>query len=421
MRTAFEMMPHADAVGTEEFSRVMDSVTGTTASTDNRVKLLTNGDEAFPAMLAAIEGAKKRISMEMYIIRMDSVGRRFVEALSNAAKRGVKVRFLYDALGSRTIGDGDLEALYAAGAEFRVFNPFINWTLVRLNNRNHRKILVVDGRIAFLGGLNLAEDYDGDGTNGWRDSAIMVEGPAALEAERIFEVSWILGGWGFLGKDLPIVGLYHFKGAIDDTLLWLFGQRGTFCIPEHAAIGNGASPVRVVSSAPDRISSPILDMYLLAVNSARKFISITNGYFTPPWVLRRALVNAAKRGVRVRLILQGPTDVPTARTKIVGYYGALLKHGVEIYEWTRSVLHAKTMVVDGIWATVGSANLNRRGFFLNYEANVAVINPQFAAAMERQFEKDLQHCCRVTLEKWKRRSFKQKALEILLMPFAGQF
>ncbi len=399
----------------------MDRITGTTATSGNRAQLLTNGEHAFPEMLAAIDNAEKRISFEIYKIRMDSVGRRFVEALTNAAERGVRVRFLYDAYGSRTVNGRDFAVLRAAGAEVRVFNPVMWWTLLRVNNRDHRKILVVDGRITFVGGLNLGEEYDGNGMNGWRDTVLMVEGPAALDAERVFASSWLQGGRGFIGKDLPVVGFRPLKRALDDPLMWLLGLNGAFCLPEHAPAAEGTAHVRVVASAPDRLTSTIVDKYLLAINSAQRRISITSAYFVPPLILRRAIVDAAKRGVRVRLILQGSSDVSTVRTISIGYYGRLLKHGVEIYKWTRSVLHAKTMVVDGVWATVGSANLDGRALFLSYEANMAVIDPGFAAAMERQFENDLKHCRRVTLKEWKKRPFKQKVVEILLTPFVGQF
>lgn len=421
LRTVFYATPRADGVDTEAFSHAMDQVTGTELVSGNRVKLLVNGEQAFPEMLGALAKAKKRISLEIYKIRMDAVGRRFVKALIDAAKRGVTVRFLYDAYGSRTVSGQDLDALCAAGAEVRIFNPFIWWTLLRVNNRDHRKIIVVDGRIAFVGGLNFAEEYDGNGLNGWRDTAIMVEGPAALEAERVFAESWRQGGIGFIGQDLPLVGFRPLKRVIDDPLIWLLGWNGIFDSAEDAPETNGTVRVRIVSSAPDHLSSTIVDKYLLAINSAQRSISITTAYFVPPLTLRRALVDAAKRGVRVRLILQGSTDVPTVRTVSTGYYGGLLKHGVEIYEWEQSVLHAKTMVVDGVWATVGSANLDGRALFLSYEANVAVVDHTFAVAMEAQFERDLEHCRRVTLDEWKERPFTQKVVQILLTPFVGQF
>jgi cardiolipin synthase len=422
LRTVLHTAPRADSVQTKKFSRTMNRVTGTTATDNNRVQLLTNGDETFPAMLAAIDNAEKCISLDMYKIRMDRLGTLFYRALIRAARRDVRVRFIYDAYGSRSVTYNDFAELIDAGGEVCVFNPILWLTFLRVNNRNHHKILVVDGRIAFLGGLNLAEEYDGDGQNGWRDTAIMIEGPAAHDAEQIFNESWLQGGMGFIGKDLPVVGINHVKRPIDSPLVRLLALEGESCLCcEHDLSTGGTAQVRIVSSDPHSLSSSIVDQYLLAISAARTSIDITCAYFVPPLVLRRALVNAAKRGVRVRLILPGITDVPLVRTVSVGYYGRLLKHGVEIYEWCRSVLHAKTMVVDGVWSTIGSANLDGRALFLSYEANAAAIDRPLAAAMQEQFERDLQYCRRVTLQEWKKWSLSQRVVAILLSPFAGQF
>jgi cardiolipin synthase len=421
LRTVFHTAPRAESVQAAPFSRTMDRVTDTRATDDNRVQLLTNGYETFPAMLAAIEGAEQCISLDMYKIRMDRVGTLFYRALIRAAQRGVRVRFIYDAYGSRKVTYSDFAELIEAGGEVCVFNPVLWLTFLRVNNRNHHKILVVDGHIAFLGGLNLAEEYDGDGRNGWRDTAIMIEGPAAHDAERIFNDSWLQGGMGFIGKDLPVVGINHLKRPIDSPLVRLLALEGESCLCEHDLSTGGTSQVRIVSSDPHSLSSTIVDQYLLAINSARTSIDITCAYFSPPLVLRRALVNAVKRGVRVRLILPGVTDVPLVRAVSVGYYGRLLKHGVEIYEWDTSVLHAKTMVVDGVWSTIGSANLDGRALFLSYEANAAAIDRLLGSAMQEQFERDLQRCRRVTLKEWQERSLTQRIVAILLSPFAGQF
>jgi cardiolipin synthase len=421
LRTVLHTAPRADSVEAQKFLRTMDRVTSTTVTCDNRVQLLTNGDETFPAMLTAIDNAKQCISLDMYKIRMDRVGTLFYRALIRAAQRGVRVRFIYDAYGSRKVIYNDFAELIDVGGEVCVFNPVLWLTFLRVNNRNHHKILVVDGRIAFLGGLNLAEEYDGDGHNGWRDTAIMIEGPAAHDAERIFNESWLQGGMGFIGKDLPFVGINHLKRAVDSPIVRLLDLDAESCLHgQHPAAG-GTAQVRIVSSDPHSWNSTIVDQYLLVINAARKSIDITSAYFVPPLVLRRALVHAAKRGVRVRLILPGVTDFSPVRTVSVGYYGRLLKHGVEIYEWNASVLHAKTMVVDGVWSTIGSANLDGRALFLSYEANAAAIDPPLATAMQEQFERDLRQCQRVTLQAWQERPVTQRIVEILLSPFAGQF
>jgi cardiolipin synthase len=421
LRTVFRTAPHAESVQTQKFSRTMDRVTGTTATGDNRVQLLINGYETFPAMLAAIENAEKSVSLDIYKIRMDRMGTLFYRALIRAAQRGVRVRFIYDAYGSRKVVYNDFAELVDVGGEVCVFNPVLWLTFLRVNNRNHQKILVVDGRIAFLGGLNLAEEYDGDGQNGWRDTAIRIEGPAACDAERIFNESWLQGGMGFIGKDLPVVGINHLKRPFDSPLVKLLDLEGESCLPDQYPAAGGTAQVRIVSSDPHSWNSTIVDQYLLAINSARARIDITCAYFVPPLVLRRALVQAAQRGVRVRLILPGPTDVPLVRTVSVGYYGSLLKHGVEIYEWDSSVLHAKTVVVDGIWSSIGSANFDGRALFLSYEANAVAIDRPLATAIHEQFERDLLHCHRVTLREWQERPLNQRIVAILLSPFAGQF
>jgi cardiolipin synthase len=421
LRTVLHTAPRADSVQATTFARTMDRVTGTKATGDNRVQLLTNGDETFPTMLAAIDNAEQCISLDMYKIRMDRVGTLFYQALIRAAQRGVRVRFIYDAYGSRKVTYNDFAELIDAGGEVCVFNPVLWLTFLRVNNRNHHKILVVDGRIAFLGGLNLAEEYDGDGQNGWRDTAIMIEGPAAHDAEMIFNKSWLQGGMGFIGKDLPIVGINHLKRAVDSPIVRLLDLDAESCLPDQHPAAAGTAQVRIVSSDPHSLSSTIVDQYLLVINSARTSIDITCAYFVPPLVLRRALVNAVKRGVRVRLILPGITDVPLVRAVSVGYYGRLLKHGVEIYEWDTSVLHAKTMVVDGVWSTIGSANLDGRALFLSYEANAAAIDRPLATAMQEQFERDLRRCRRVTLQEWQERPLAQRIVAILLSPLAGQF
>jgi cardiolipin synthase len=421
LRTVLHTAPRADSVEAQKFSPAMDRVTNTKATEGNRVQLLTNGYETFPAMLAAITNAEQRISLDMYKIRMDRVGTLFYRALIKAAQRGVRVRFIYDAYGSRKVTYNDFAELIDAGGEVCVFNPVLWLTFLRVNNRNHHKILVVDGRIAFLGGLNLAEEYDGDGQNGWRDTSVMIEGPAAHDAERIFNESWLQGGMGFIGKDLPVVGINHLKRPFDSPLVRLLDLEGESCLPDQYPTAVGTAQVRIVSSDPHSLSSTIVDHYLLVINAAQKSIDITSAYFVPPLVLRRALVNAAKRGVRVRLILPGVTDASLVRTVSIGYYGRLLKHGVEIYEWTQSVLHAKTMVVDGIWSTIGSANLDGRALFLSYEANAAAIDRPLATALQEQFERDLRHCHRVMLHEWQERPLSQRIIELLLSPFAGQF
>ncbi len=433
MRTLLHISPTASGIGARDFTRRMDEVTGTRNVPGNRVRLLINGGQGFPAMLRGIENARTRISLASYILRMDRLGKRFVRALAEAAGRKVEVRLLLDAFGSKQLVKADLDGLRRAGAMVRFFNPLDRWTLLRINNRIHRKILVIDGTTAFVGGLNLAKEYDGNGRSGWRDTHLMIKGPAAHELEKVFARSWQQGGSGFLGKDLPVVGVNTIKRALDKPLMQVLGKKHPWQPPAPAADAvvsqvvntvepdRGLVPVRIVWSDPDRMASRILDMILLAVNSAHERAWITSGYFVPPRILVRSLVAAARRGVDVRLLLQGVTDEPTTRVLSVGFYGELLGSGVKIYEWRGTVLHAKTVTVDGLWTTIGSCNLDGRALFLNYEANAAVMDRVLAAQMEEQFIRDLENSTPITLADWRQRSFKQKTAEKLLAPVRGQF
>jgi len=420
LQTLFAIKPRSAPPGTLTFEHDMDKLTDTLSSSGNAVRLLTNGDEAFPVMLEAIQNAQHRIAAVTYILTLDRTGRAIIDALAAAGRRGVKVRMLYDDVGSKGLRPSAMPALLEAGVEVRVFNPVKNWTVVRINNRDHRKILVVDGAVAFLGGMNYADEYNGDGINqGWRDTHLRLEGPGARDVENVFASSWLQGGVGFLGKDLPIVGTAGLKRAVEDPLRRLLGQEREET-PSLPAPARSTARVRIVASSPESMASRILDMYLLAINSARKRVWVTNAYFIPPLVLRRAFCDAAARGVDVRMILAGPTDVPAIKILSTRWYGVLLRAGVRIYEWQPSVLHAKCMVVDSVWATVGSANLDSRALFLNYEINAAVTDPEFAAAMERQFQIDLRHCQEITYDEWRQRPFGDRTREILLAPIEGQ-
>jgi len=420
LRTLFHVSPRPDSASRERIEGSMDRVTATRLTHGNLVELLTNGHGAFPEMLSAIHGARQRVSLETFILRLDETGKQFLDALIDAARRGVEVRLLIDSIGSLSVNHGNLAGLLRAGGEVRFFNPFTSWTIARINNRDHRKILVVDGWVAFMGGQNLADNYDGDGFSGFRDTAVRVEGPAALEAERIFAQSWQQGGWGWFGKDLPIVGAGLIKRGMD-TPFRLLGLGNDFKPPVSRQATSGGVGVRAVSSSPDWMASRLLDMYLLAINSARERIYITNSYFVPPAILVRALIEAADRGVDVRLLLPDKPDKPVIGELSRAAWGPLLGHGVRIYEWHHSMLHAKTIVVDGEWSSVGSCNLNSRGFFLNYEANFAITDRAFGAAMERQFLKDIEQAEEITFRRWQRRSLFEKIKEKLFLVLKGQF
>ena len=423
-----------EEVGTPAFEAALDRMTGSRARPEHSARLLQNGDEAYPAMLELINSAKSRISLETYIVDKDATTDRFFTALKEAAARGVEVRVLVDAAGFRRGMVAQLDELSRHGVQARVFNPFFfSWTVIRGNNRDHRKILVVDGCHAILGGINISDEQAGNGVSGWRDTSLLVSGSAALDAEMVFAETWEQGGRGLVGKSLPLACLNPLKRLIDKPILGIrdaSSSRGRFR-PESCRERGETAPAfeyqcsgataRVVASAPDRRNSATYDLAIVGINGARERLDMSYAYFVPPLSVRRAILRAAERGVRVRLLLPGVTDVRWVREIGMKFYGELLRAGVEIHEWPHPILHAKTMAVDGKWLTVGSANMDGRSYFLNYEANLAVTDAALAEEAHRRFEEDLQSASRLTLEEWEARDMRQRLREVFLTPLAGQY
>lgn len=428
----------SEAAGTPAFEDGLDLYTQSRAHQDTAALILENGDEAYPAMLDLIASARERISLETYIIENDDTTDRFFDALRDAARRGVTVRVLVDAAGFKRGMVAHLRDLREDGIETRVFNPFLlSWTVIRGNNRDHRKILVVDGKHAVLGGINLSDDQLGDGVSGWRDTSLLVSGPVALDAERVFAETWEQGGRAWLGRNLPVICLNPLKRAVDAPFLplrdQLFDTRPfvpTALSPPPGYEAEEQPPVpyqshtasvRVVASSPDRANSPIYDLTILAIHGARERIDVACAYFVPPNALRHALAAAARRGVRIRLLLPGVTDVRFVREFGMRFYGELLEAGIEIHEWPYPILHSKTMAVDGKWLMVGSANMDGRSYFLNYEAVLAASDETLARIAHSRFEEDLTKAKPLTLAEWQTRPASQRAFETLTIPFAGQY
>ncbi len=410
----------SEAVGTPAFEAALDCYTESVALPVGERQLLQNGGEAYPAMLELINNAEKTISFETYIIENDRTTDEFFDALKKAAERGVKVRVLVDAAGFHRSFIAHLNELSEHGVEGRVFNPFfLSWTLVRGNNRDHRKILVADGCRAVLGGINLSDIQQGDGKTGWRDTSLLISGPGAAVAEQVFEQSWQQGGRGWLGKDTPIVTLNPIKRALDAPFVQ--AADAVTPMPCDATAATDGATVRVVASSPGTVNSPTYDLAILSVLGARERLDIASAYFVPPLNLRRALLAAAERGVRVRLLLPQVTDVMLVREMGMRFYDEFLEAGIEIYEWPYPILHAKTLVADGKWLVVGSANMDSRSYFLNYEANLALLDNVLAEQAHAQFERDMADAQALTLETWRARSIKQRLKETVLIPLAGQF
>ncbi|MRG95323.1 cardiolipin synthase ClsB [Polyangium spumosum] len=347
----------------------------------HRLRLLQDGAQAFPAMLEAIAHARSTLCLETYILRDDHVGQTFACALAERARAGVEVNLLYDAWGS-SVSSEYVEGLREAGARVVAFRPVLhalqNRKLLRhVVRRNHRKSLIVDSQIAFTGGINLCDDYaprDLGGALPWRDTHLALEGPAAMELQYYFLRTWKKA-----------------KGpALDEPLYSLASRR-----PDPR--------VRVITSDVHRGRAGIRDAYRAAIKKATRRIWITNAYFLPSLGFLHALSEAAKRGVDVRIMVPGTTDVPAVLHASRSIYGRLLEAGARLYEWKGRVLHAKTAVIDGYWSTVGSSNLDMQSLRQNLEANALVEDERFGLAMEAMFLSDVPHCEEVTASRWEKR------------------
>jgi cardiolipin synthase len=379
-------MPYRFGSGPESPAETMTALTVATdhAAVDgNRVLLLENGDAAFPAMLEAIRGAQSSIHLETFIFSDDTIGKEFVEALAERASAGVKVRLLLDAVGSSDFGEANEKRIEEAGGKVEFVKKVKLNKLRRVHLRTHRKVLIVDGRLAHTGGICIDDAWRGNGDDPkhWRETQIEVEGPVVRQMQVAFARAW-----------------FEVTGE-------LLSERELFP-PLQVA---GTLVCQVADVTPEGFNRTARLLFLVALESARHQIDITNSYFVPDKETRRALERAARRGVKVRLLLPGRlTDSGPVRHAGRQYYDDLLEAGIEIHEFQPAQLHAKTLVADGRWASVGSTNLDRRSLAWNYESNLNIFDEGFAAEMEAMFERDLARSHLVTLEEWKKRPFSER-------------
>ncbi|WP_414691584.1 cardiolipin synthase [Noviherbaspirillum sp.] len=369
-----------------QYLRSMGVLLGPTIIEGNHVEHLENGDRIFPAMLDAIRSAKKTITFETYIYWSGEIGQTFAEALQERAKAGVKVHVLLDWVGSAKIDQALIDALENAGVEVeRYHKP--SWThLTRMNNRTHRKLLVIDGQVGFTGGVGIADQWTGNAQDSahWRDSHFRIEGPAALQLQAVFMDNWMKA----TGR------VVHSADYFPKT-------------PD-----GGKMPAQMFSSSPTGGSESMHLMYLLSIASAGQSILLSNSYFVPDELAIRALTAAARRGVKVKIILPGEhIDTGIVRRASRARWGELLEAGVEIHEYQHTMFHCKIMIVDGFLVSTGSTNFDNRSFRLNDEANLNIYDNGFAEEMTRVFENDLARSRRITLEMWRARPWTEKLLE----------
>ncbi|MGE0098072.1 MAG: cardiolipin synthase [Hydrogenophaga sp.] len=374
-----------------------EAIVGSPLTTGNRVLLLEDGPATYRAMLAAIAAAKDHIHMETYILDDDEVGQRFAQALIERQRAGVQVHVIRDSVGTINTPLAFFKQLTDAGIRVLEFNP-VNPARARkdweLNERDHRKLLIVDGRTAFLGGINISGVYT-SGSSGsfsrlaahgeaaWRDTDVQIQGPVVADFQKLFMATWAQQ------KGEPMV------------------ERNYYPSPVKA----GNDVVRAIGSSPEEPYSQIYATLLSAIGSAETSVYLTNAYFAPDPQLLTALEDAAARGVDVRLILPSKTDSWLVFHAGRGYYERLLRAGVRIFERQGVILHSKTGLIDGVWATVGSTNLDWRSFLHNHELNAVVLGADFGAQVQAMFDRDLAGSSEITLAQWKRRSIDNRFLE----------
>jgi cardiolipin synthase len=386
---------HEYDVAHPQFLRSMGVLLGPALVDGNRAETLQNGDEIFPAMLKAIRGAKKTITFETYIYWSGTIGKEFADALSKRARSGVKVHVLLDWLGSQKMEAALLDEMKKSGVEIEKYHPIRWYTLDRLNNRTHRKLLVTDGRVGFTGGVGIADEWKGHAQdeNHWRDTHYRVEGPVVAQMQAAFVDNWTkVSGRVLQGVDyfpaLQPVGEY-------------FGQ--------------------VFKSSVDGGAESMQLMYLLSIAAAAKSIDLSMAYFVPDELALDALEAALKRGVRVRIIMPGKkTDASLVRGASRATWGRILRAGADMYEYQPTMFHCKVFVVDGLWTSVGSTNFDSRSFRRNDEANLNIHEREFAQRQIRDFEADLAKARRITLEEWTNRPFGEKAWEHFLALFGPE-
>jgi cardiolipin synthase len=370
----------------EQFAHELGVLLGPPVLDGNRYRVLLNGDEIFPPMLAAIAAAQKTIDFETYIYWSGDIGRAFADALTERARAGVKVHVLLDWVGSLKMSDQLLAEMTDAGVQVRRYHPPSWWELGRLNNRTHRKLLVVDGRLGFTGGVGIAPSWTGHAQDPdhWRDTHFEIEGPVVAQMQAVFLDNWI---------------------KVSGEVL-----HGSDYFPLPSAVGNGRA--QMFSSSPTEGSESMELMYLLAITAATRTIDLSAAYFVPDDLTRRALLEAMKRGVRLRVVVPGKhIDSETVRMASRAEWGGLLAAGATIAEYEPTMFHCKVMIVDGLFLSVGSTNFDNRSFRLNDEATLNIFDAAFAAQQTTIFEADLAHAKPMSYAEWVDRPWRERAGE----------
>ena len=388
------------SLGESTFFPTIEAHTDAPITAGNRIDVLLNGDETFPVILRDIKAAKSTITFAQYLFEGGTLATEFAQAFAERCRAGIEADILLDDHGSGKTPAEIIALMRDAGCHVEFFRRvevpavIFPWKLLQYNYRNHRRILVIDGRVGFTGGYGISDTWLGDGRTPehWRDTNARIEGPAVKFLQAAFAESWLettgtaIGGAGYFPRLEPV----------------------------------GKLPAQIVSSSPAGGSFQNYMLFLLSINSARKTILIANPYFIPDDVMTEALLKAVRRGVRVIVLAPGKIDNQLTYTVSRSHYGRLLLGGAEIFEYQAALMHAKTMVIDGIWATIGSTNFDNRSFALNQELNLTVYDASLAHRLEVIFQDDLKYSKKITYEEWNSRSVFERLFELFAFPVREQ-
>ena len=367
------------------FPRYAAALINSPLTSGDRFDVLVNGVEIVPAQLEAIRGARRRISYETYFFDAGRMAGEFTAALSDAARRGVHVRMILDAVGAQTMDPDHARTLTGAGVELVTYNPLHWYSIEEANYRTHRKILVVDGEVGFTGGAGVGDQWYGDAEDRdhWRETHLRITGPAVTQLEGAFYENWAESG-----------------------------RRMSATLDLDVAPPGGDTQSIVARSSPAGGTNAVKLLYLLSVAAARRTLDIASPYFVLDESTRYAVLQAARRGVRVRLLVEGErTDALPVKFASRRDYDGLLEAGVGIYEFQPTMMHVKATMVDGVWSILGSTNFGNRSFELNDEISVAIASRDVAARLIEDFENDLGRSTRLTLEEWRRRPLADRVRE----------
>ncbi|MEA2230499.1 MAG: cardiolipin synthase [Solirubrobacteraceae bacterium] len=377
-------------VGSGGFLRATEAITSAPISYGNDIELLINGDRIFPAMIETIAGAQLSVNLLTYIYWSGEIARTITGALCERAKAGVEVNVLLDAVGSAKMDRGLIDKMDESGVTFAYFRPPKPYALRRVNNRTHRKLLIADGTVGMTGGVGIADEWTGDAQDPehWRDTHVRVRGPVVRGLQGAFAENWL--------------------EATGDVLV------GPAYLPEIEPLDGGGA-MQVVRSSATVGDTNIEALYFLAIACAQRSLHLTSAYFAPRPAFVEALTDAAERGVDVRVLVPGPHhDKHVVRQAGRASYKELLEAGVRMFEYQATMLHSKTLSIDGIWSSVGSVNFDNRSFQLNDESTLCVCSERFAGALDDQFARDVEHAEEIEPDRWRRRGTRERATEAVL-------